>query len=191
MTAIIIHGVCGAEEYFEWDFPSPSNAHWLPWLQQKFLRAGYLCQTPEMPWAPQRDYASWKATFEMFQPANLQIAVGHSAGAGFLLKYLSAHPDIRLDQLVLVAPYVDPKRKHGDFLAGHYDPGVIDRVGQMHILHSTDDDDDIQETFQKVTALYPKATQHIFQNKGHFCEGDLQSQAFPELWDIIAKGLKP
>jgi predicted alpha/beta hydrolase family esterase len=191
MTAIIIHGSCDAEQYFEMDYPSQSNAHWLPWLQQKFLRAGYLCQTPEMPWAPQFSYAAWESVFSMFNPSELKIAVGHSAGAGFLLKYLSAHPDIRLDQLVLVAPYVDPKRKHSDFLAGQYDPSVIERVGQMHIFHSEDDDDDIQETFQRVSSLYPKAMCHIYHDKGHFCEDDLQSRTFPELWDIIAKELKP
>lgn len=191
MTAIIMHGVCCAEEYFERDFPSPSNAHWLPWLQQKFLRAGYMCQTPEMPWTSKRDYAAWEKVFEMFNPSCLRIAVGHSAGAGFLLKYLSTHPNIRLDQLILVAPWLDPERKHDDFLVCEYDPCVIDRVGEMHILYSEDDDVDIKTTFQMVSALYPKATYHIYQNKGHFCEEDLQSSTFPELWDIIAKRLQP
>ncbi|MES2729267.1 MAG: hypothetical protein V4621_04105 [Pseudomonadota bacterium] len=185
MSAIILHGICDTEEYFEMDFPSPSNAHWLPWLQQKFLRAAYQCQTPEMPAPYKPDYTSWQKAFEVFDPASLRIAVGHSAGAGFLLKYLSSHPDIMLDQLVLVGAWVDPERKHGDFLLGHYDPGVIDRVGRMHILHSTDDDTDIKKTFQIVSALYPKATLHIYKDKGHFCESDLQSRTFPELWDII------
>lgn len=63
-SAIIVHGTCDAHEYLEMDFPSPSNAHWLPWLQQKFLRAGVLCQCPEMPTPYAPEYAAWRAVFD-------------------------------------------------------------------------------------------------------------------------------
>ncbi len=48
-TPVLLHGTCDEEEYFKRDVPSPSNAHWLPWLQQKFLRSGVLYQALEIP----------------------------------------------------------------------------------------------------------------------------------------------
>ncbi len=64
MSAIILHGICDEHEYFEMDFPSPSNAHWLPWLQQKFLRSNVLCQKLEMPTPYNPIYKEWKKSFE-------------------------------------------------------------------------------------------------------------------------------
>jgi predicted alpha/beta hydrolase family esterase len=107
MNAIIIHGVCDKNEYFELTFPSPSNAHWLPWLQQKFLRAGILCQKLEMPTPYTPLYEEWRLTFEQLHVSDQTIIVAHSAGCGFILKWLGANPDIFINRLILVAPWLD------------------------------------------------------------------------------------
>ena len=85
-TALILHGVCPEEEFFFSKRPSPSNAWWLPWLQQQFLRAGWQCQTPELPHPYRPSYAEWKETFEWFKPQKLSLLVGH--GAGCLLLHI-------------------------------------------------------------------------------------------------------
>ena len=114
-TALILHGICPEEEFFFSKYPSPSNAWWLPWLQQQFLRAGWQCQTPELPHPYRPSYAEWKETFECFKPQKLSLLVGHSAGGGFAIKYLQEHK-LKLEKLILVAPWLDPEREFDDFL---------------------------------------------------------------------------
>lgn len=108
-TALILHGVCPEEEFFFSKRPSPSNAWWLPWLQQQFLRAGWQCQTPELPHPYRPSYAEWKETLEWFKPQKLSLLVGHGAGAGFAVKYMQERR-LRLEKLLLVAPWLDPER---------------------------------------------------------------------------------
>lgn len=36
-SAIILHGMPSKEEYFSPAYASPSNSHWLPWLQKNLL----------------------------------------------------------------------------------------------------------------------------------------------------------
>ena len=35
------------------------------------------------------------------------ILIGHSAGAGFILKYLALHQNLKVRQVILVAPWID------------------------------------------------------------------------------------
>ncbi len=183
-NALILHGVCDAQEYFEMDFPSPSNAHWLPWLQQKFLRNGVLCQTPEMPKPYAPVYDDWAAVFEQFTLHNDTVIVGHSSGCGFILKWLSANPSIRLGRLVLVAPYSDPYQKYGDFLQCTLDPDLLQRVQGVDVLYSLDEKvQGVKETTELILQTYPSACYHEFVDKDHFCFSDI-GLTFPELWAI-------
>jgi predicted alpha/beta hydrolase family esterase len=181
--AIILHGMPDKEEYYEMDFPSPSNAHWIPWLQQKFLRADILCQTPEMPKPYAPDYQAWEEAFMPFSPPNGSVFVAHSAGCGFFLRYLAARPEIKLSKLVLVAPWLDPKREIGDFMNFTLDPALENRVGDLHVLHSDDDFESIGVSVKTILDIYKNARFHLFSGKGHFCMNDI-GPTFPELWDI-------
>lgn len=184
-TAYILHGVCDEHEYFEMDFPSPSNAHWLPWLQQKFLRSGILCQCLEMPIPPHAKYALWEKTFRQAQLSSDSIVVGHSAGCGFMLKWLSQNPDIHLNKLVLVAPWLDPFEKLDSFLQGDLDPNLASRIGKIHVLFSDDEPvEGVKETKDKILQLYPDTQLHTFTDKGHFCLDNTGAE-FQELWRII------
>jgi hypothetical protein len=53
-NAIILHGTCSKEEYYDPEHPSLSNSHWFPWLQKQLLRKDISAQTPEIPnaWRP-------------------------------------------------------------------------------------------------------------------------------------------
>lgn len=184
-TAIILHGICDTDEYYNMDFPSPSNAHWIPWLQQKFLRAGVLCQALEMPTPPAPRYADWEAVFHQVKLDADSVVVAHSAGCGFILKWLTQHPQQKLARLVLVAPWADLRRKHGDFLECRLPPQLMERVGRMDVLYSANEDTDgVSEAKDMILKTYPAALLHMFEDKGHFCFGDIGTHAFPELWDI-------
>ena len=89
--AYILHGCCDEEEYFSDEYPSPSNAHWLPWLQKNLLQKGYDCQTPEMPKPYAGIYKEWKAQFELYPVDENTSLIGHSCGCGFFLRWLSEY----------------------------------------------------------------------------------------------------
>ncbi len=182
-TAFILHGVCDRAEYLDIDFPSPSNAHWLPWLQQMFLRSGVLAQCLEMPVPYAPVYEDWVKVWERQDIRPDSIVVGHSAGCGFILKWLAQNPDVRLSKLVLVAPWRDPQREAGEFVQGPLDGGLVARVGEMHILASGDDMEDVVASVGELTAFYKEAHIHRFEKHGHFCAGDI-GLTFDALWQI-------
>lgn len=184
-TAILLHGVCDAHEYYEMDFPSPSNAHWFPWLQQKFLRSGVLCQALEMPTPPQPVYEEWVAVFRQITIGPETIIVGHSAGCGFILKYLTQNPGLRVHRLILVAPWIDPYKKRCEFLQGQIDLQLENRVDRIDVLYSTDEPvHGVAETKDLILQTYPKAKLHLFEDKGHFCLEEMGTTEFEELWQI-------
>jgi predicted alpha/beta hydrolase family esterase len=90
-NAIIIHGVDDTRDDVLSYKDSLSNAHWFPWVQKKLIGKDILAQTPEMPkpWLADMDYDEWAAVLGQFDLNEDTILIGHSAGAGFLLKYLS------------------------------------------------------------------------------------------------------
>lgn len=182
-TAVILHGTCSEDEYFKIDFPSPSNSHWLPWLQQKFLRSDILCQTLEMPAPYNPTYQSWKKTFEQLNTEELSIIVAHSAGSGFILKWLQENPQIKLEKLILVAPWLDPNNTFTNFLNFELSKSTLQNTKEIHLLLSADDKSEIQISSQKIMQTYPQINLHTFEDKGHFCFSDI-GNTFDELWDL-------
>ena len=162
-TAVILHGICDRQEYFEMDFPSPSNAHWLPWLQQKLLRKGLLSQCLEMPAPYKPAYDEWKRTFEQLDRSDLSVVVGHSAGCGFFLKWLHQNPKISLDKLVLVAPWLDPQKREAPFLEFELDKSALDKVKEVHLFFSEDDDDTIRVSTEQIIKSYPDIRVHNYK----------------------------
>jgi predicted alpha/beta hydrolase family esterase len=183
-TAVILHGVCDKEEYFEMDFPSPSNAHWLPWLQQKFLRNGLLCQCLEMPAPYKPVYEEWKKTFGQLDPSDLSVVVGHSAGCGFFLKWLHENPKVALDKLVLVAPWLDPQKREASFLEFTLDKDALNNVKEAHLFFSEDDMETIKISTERIMREYPNIKRHHYADKGHFCFGDI-GETFEDLWEVL------
>ncbi len=184
-NAIIIHGTCSKEEYFSYDYPSLSNSHWLPWLQKKLLINNVFTQTPEMPDAYLPNYKKWKKEFERFKINENTILIGHSCGGGFLVRWLSENK-ININKLILVAPWLDPKReKTTDFFDFNIDLNIINRIKEIHLLVSTDDDKDILESVEILKNNISKIKLHQFSNLGHFCFSDMKTDRFPELLDLI------
>lgn len=133
--AVILHGMPDEDEYRDSDQPSASNSHWIPWLQNQLLVRGYDAQTPEVVDAYRPEYRSWSAEFERHVVDEPMVLVGHSCGAGFLVRWLSEHPDVVVDTLVLVAPWLDPRRaRTTDFFEFDIDDALPQRVEQFHIF---------------------------------------------------------
>lgn len=186
-NAILIHGTCDKEEYFDDSFPSLSNSHWFPWLQKQLLINNIFTQTPEMPEAYMPNYGKWLSEFKKFEINQDSILIGHSCGAGFLLRYLSEN-DITINKLILVAPWLDPGReKTTDFFDFDINQGISKRIKEIHLLYSLDDDNDILKSVKIIENNLKNMKIHKFSNYGHFTFGHMKTDKFPELLDIIKK----
>lgn len=183
--AIIIHGMLSKNEYYINGKDSPSNSHWLPWLQQQLCRQDILAQTPEMPRPFTPEYEVWKNEFERFEPDENTLLVGHSCGGGFLVRWLSENTDKIVGKVVLVAPWLDIERKRGslfDFVIKS-DLSIQSKKG-IDLLYSTDDMTDIKTSINHLRQNTENLRYHEFINYGHFVLDSMRSREFPELLQI-------
>lgn len=183
-TAIILHGKPSKESYYSSERDSQSNSHWLPWLQRELCIRDILAQTPEMPAPYNPSYEQWRQEFERQVVDESTILVGHSCGAGFLVRWLSESRQA-VKKLVLVAPWLDPTQQHGGLFDFAIDTELEAKTGAgIDILHSIDDGEEMQATVSLLRKHLPAVRYHEFTNYGHFCFRDMNTREFPELLEI-------
>lgn len=184
-TALILHGMPSKEEYFDPNGSSPSNSHWLPWVQHQLLLNNILAQTPELPHPYQPVYEKWCEVFERFQIDEQTHLIGHSCGAGFLIRWLSEH-DVRVGKLALVAPWLDPTHSIlPDFFNFHLDSNLVNRTAGTMLYLSKDDDNDIQKSASVLKDQLQGLQIQEFPNRGHFTFADMKTDQFPELLNLF------
>jgi hypothetical protein len=138
-----------------------------------------------MPDAYSPDYKKWKDEFEKLGIDEETILIGHSCGGGFLIRWLSEN-NVKIKKLVLVAPWLDPEAKKAkDFFNFEINKNIQDRVNDIHILFSTDDNKDILASVKTINDKIPNSIMHEFSNFGHFIYRDMKTDKFPELLNII------
>jgi predicted alpha/beta hydrolase family esterase len=171
-TAIILHGKANKAKYFDPTFDSPSNACWLPWIQKQLLMNDIVAQTPEIPFPWKPEYALWQQEFERFDITPETILVGHSCGAGFLVRWLSEHSEVRVGKVILIAPWIDPDRTGdtGNFFDFTFDPQLSTRTEKMIVYNSNDDFPNAQISAKMITDAIPGAVLRNFEKYGHFTE---------------------
>lgn len=185
-NAIIVHGMPGREEYYSSEYPSSSNFQWLPWLQKQLLIRDIYAVTPEMQYAYRPDYSTWSREFERFDITAETILVGHSAGGGFLIRWLSEHAEARVGKVVLVAPWLDPERTlDTGFFNFVMDPHLALRTRGVTIFNSLDDDADIQETVASIRDHIKPIKYVEFEHEGHFIGEKYVTNGFPALLEEI------
>jgi hypothetical protein len=183
-NAVIIHGTCDEKEYFSEKYPSLSNSHWLPWLQKQLLINGIFTQTPEILDAYKPVYEKWKKGIECFDINKETILIGHSCGGGFLVRWLSENK-INIKKLILVAPWLDPEReKTADFFNFKINKNLSQRIEEIHLFVSSDDDKDILESVEIIEDSISQINMHKFTDYGHFTFNDMKTEEFPELLNV-------
>lgn len=185
-NAIILHGAPEKEHYYDPKKPSESNAHWLPWLQKELIIRDIAAATPEIPLSFEPKWDLWCREVERYEFTPDTILVGHSAGGGFWLKYLSQHPEIRVGRVLLVGPWLDPDRTlQEEFFAGELDAGLVSRTDGVIIFASDDDSDSVQESLRRIQGAVKGVAIRQFQGYGHFTYENLKGVEFPELLSAI------
>lgn len=187
-NAIILHGRPRKAEYMDEDFASPSNSHWLPWLQRELLRKGILAQSPEAlsPYEPR--YENWQTAIEYFRPGKETLLVGHSCGGGMIVQWLSKNPDVKVGKVVLVAPWIDIEKENWPAFDFQIDENLVERTAGLTIFNSTDDVEEIQASVTELKEKL-KGNKYVeFEGKGHFTHKYLPDDTFPELLDECLEG---
>lgn len=186
-TAIILHGMPSKEEYFKKTSPAQSNKHWLPWIQRELVINGVLAQAIELPEPYAPVYEEWAEVFEQFTFDEETILVGHSCGAGFLVRWLSEH-DVKVGGVALVAPWLDPEHELStDFFDFKIDPKLVSKTKGIDIFISADDGGAMLDSVAQLRTEVEGITVHEFTDKGHFTFGTMKTEEFPELRDTLLK----
>lgn len=182
-NAIILHGGPSKKDYYDPEVPSMSNAHWIPWLQAQLLKKDIPTATPEVPRSYDRNWKVWNKEVERFDITPETTLIGHSTGAGFFIKYLSIHPELKVDKVILVAPWLDPDRtKTVNFFDDfEIDTELVKRTNGVTVWYSDDDEESVLKTIKILKNKIPNANYKKFSGFGHFCIDDLGSNEFPEL----------
>ncbi|HEU5122081.1 MAG TPA: alpha/beta hydrolase [Candidatus Saccharimonadales bacterium] len=185
-TAILLHGKPDKDEYYSGEYPSASNSHWFPWLQKQLLIREIAAHTPEIPHCYNPDYSVWRKEFERFDITSETFLVGHSCGGGFIVRWLSEHPEVTVGKVILVAPWLDPNRDDTtDFFDFEIDSNLAMRTKRITIFNSDDDYASVQETVKILRNKLQNIHYREFHNHGHFCHKDLGTEAFPELLEEL------
>ena len=181
-TAIILHGMPSKDEYFNPDSEAQSNKHWLPWIQRKLILNGILAQAIELPEPYEPVYDNWSQVFNQFKVDKDTILIGHSCGAGFLVRWLSENK-INVGKVALVAPFLDPNKNEvaSDFFNFDIDPHFTERTAGTAIFYSSDDDEEILTSVSQIKEKLLNVKTMEFKDKGHFIYESMKGAEFPEL----------
>ena len=107
-------------------------------------------------------------------------------GAGFWIRYLTEHPELTVDKLVLVAPWLNPDQKYDfDFFDFEIDQSINERVSEFIIFTSDNDGQDVKQTVEILEEKFPGAAVKVFHGYGHFTLRSMKTNAFPELLEVI------
>jgi predicted alpha/beta hydrolase family esterase len=182
MNAIILHGKPGKEEYYDPEFPSPSNFHWIPWPKKQLLINDIKADTPEVPFAYDPQWDLWCKEVERFEFTPETLLVGHSCGGGFWVRYLSERPELKVGKVVLVAPSLGIDRDWGEQFLGDFtiDPHLAERTGGITVFNSDNDDPSIQQSVTRIRDAIDNVAYREF-HLGHFTHDSMNGPEFPEL----------
>lgn len=184
--AIILHGFQQKEEYYDQSYPSPSNGHWKPWLQKQLLINDINAQTPEVFMSWQLRYEEWKKEVERYEIDKETMLVGHSCGGGFIVRLLSENPDLCVDKVVLVAPWINPDKEiDTDFHDFEINPNIVTQTKGITIFNSDDDELSIHQTVSILRERIKDVQYREFHNYGHFNLSAMGTVEFPELRDHL------
>ena len=187
-NCIIIHGCPSDAEKAMNPATRTYDKHWIPWLKKNLVAAGVATETPLMPdpWEP--SYQKFKTEFEKYEVGENTILVGHSCGSAFLVRWLG-ETKRKIFKLVLVAPWKIPDE--GDKLRKEFynytiDENIKSRVGEIAMFTADDEEDDGKESLK---IFHNTLGGEVIELKGHghYTQGDMGTEEFPELLEAIVK----
>jgi len=182
-NVIIVHGMPDEDEYYDPLAQTMGNSHFIPWLQKQLQIKDIKVDVPEMPMAFMPEYEIWKQEFERFDITTETVLVGHSCGAGFLVRWLSEN-NMKVAKCILVAPWMNVEKEHETTMFNFEIKTSLSLQAELVIFESTNDDIYVKKSVHKIKSIFRDIRAKTFENYGHFCERDIGKE-FPELLDEI------
>lgn len=185
-NAVMVHGMPDKEEWDRFNGDLKAFGHWMIWLGEELSHRGIEVVIPSMPLAYDPKYEAWKSVFEQYEITPETILIGHSCGAGFLVRWIS-ETKRQVGQVVLVAPWMDPTKEYTTEMFDDctIDPDMVSRCAACTVIYSIDDDKGVITTVNKLKACLPQAVFKEYSDKGHFTLEDMKTHAFPELLGVL------
>ncbi len=181
-NAILLHGLPSKEEYYNPARPSASNAHWFSWLQNQLLINDIQAHTPEVFKVYKAGWEDWVKEIERYDINEDTTLVGHSMGGGFWVRYLSEHPELKVDKVILVAPWLNVSHEEDiTFFDFELNPKLLSQANKFVVFSSDNDHEDVKNTVKFLLAKFPKLNVKDFHDYGHFTYSSMKTDAFPEL----------
>lgn len=182
-NAIILHGRASKDSYYSVDTPSSSNFAWIPWLQKQLIIEDIKTDTPEVPHSYKANFEVWRKEFERFDVNHETILIGHSAGGGFLLRWLSENKTVKAAKVILVAPGFSLLESSLDSI----DSLLAERVKNIVVFVSKDDSVSILENVERLKTRYSDLKVVEFDNYGHFIPKHMGKVEFPKLLEEVMR----
>lgn len=134
-------------------------------------------------------YEDWRVEFEKLSVDANTVLIGHSRGGAFLLRWLSDH-EVHVGKVFLVAPSITPNHPlEVGFSEFVIDPNMVAKTKGVTLFYSTDDEEGILESVEKIKQVLPAIVIKEFSDKGHFTIGDMETDEFPELLEEMLKAI--
>jgi len=186
MNCIIVHGSNSTEQSSK-KSPPENERHWKPWLKKELEKRDINVSNELYPkdWAP--SYKEWKKIFEKNNIDENTILLGHSAGGGFLVRWLD-ETKRKVKKLILVSPGKSGKARN-PARAGLYGEKTIKNISQFAsegiVIFTSDNDIPTHITGAKEYEKELPAKVIFLRDHGHFTKGDMGTEEFPELLNEI------
>lgn len=187
-NAILLHGKPPEGKFYNPELLNPADSNWLPWVDRRLTLAGYRTARPNLPKPYDPDYDRWARELRRYDLTDRTTIIGHSAGAALAGKWLSQHPAVTIDKLVMVAPWTDPNNKYHGFFDVELDPNLTERcLGGITVFHSSDDDGQALASLEVVRTAFGDSAKYIdIPAYGHFMIGNaMDGPEFQELVDEV------
>jgi serine hydrolase len=188
-NVVIVHGCPGNAEKSQDEKTRTYDKHWIPWVNKKVEEKNISVEVPLMPepWNP--DYLSWKKEFEKILIDNETILVGHSGGCAFLVRWLGETKK-EIKKLILVAPWKIPSEEFSEGENELYNYEIEKKIKEnieKTIIFISDDEEEDGKKSAKIFQDTLGGELIELKEHGHFTEGEMGTEEFPELLEKILK----
>ncbi len=177
MAFIAIHGTKGSPQ-----------GNWFPWIREKLESAGQNVHVPSMPTPDGQNLQNWLAVFKTVPVNRHAVLIGHSMGAGFILRALeNLHHPVRA--AILIAPFMakldlpEYDQLNRTFTGGPVNwPKIRSNCAQFICIAGADDPYVGLEK-SRFVADQLNAPLEIIAGGGHL-NAEFGYTEFPRLWEI-------
>ena len=183
MNVVLIHGCPEIDSETEIKY---NEQHWLLWVKLSLEKRGIKVDNPLMPNAKKPVYEDYKRVLNELEINQDTVLVGHSCGGSLIIRYIQDMKK-RVSKVIMVAPWKfndEGTKYHEDFYNYEIEPFVKSYIEEVVYFTSDNEEDAGKKSLEIFQNILGGKTINI-QNHGHYVEGEMGTNEFPELIEEI------